>query len=157
MEHCGGQYLDLRFLDYLILLVVRRSTTKEPKMPKKILVIDDEVLVVESLKRLLKKAGYIVSTAQNYQEAIEGVKKNDFDLIISDIRMAGEDGIEIVKNIRSYLQENKKGMIPEILITGYVSEDKYQVAIELGVRAYLNKPFDIKEFLETVSEILNEK
>ena len=126
-------------------------------MAKKILVIDDEELVTKSLKNLLKKKGYLVFIASNYQEAMEGVKGNDFDLIVSDIRMAGEDGIEIVKNIRSYLKENNKGMIPEILITGYASEDKYQSAIELGVHAYLNKPFDIKEFLETVREALNEK
>ena len=48
-------------------------------------------------------------------------------------------------------------MIPEILITGYASEDKYQSALELGVRAYLNKPFDIKDFLATVRETLNEE
>ena len=126
-------------------------------MAQKILVIDDEELVTISLKNLLKKKGYFVCVAQNYQEAMEGVKEHDFDLIVSDIRMAGEDGIEIVKNIRAYLKENKKDMIPEILITGYASEDKYQSAIELGVRAYLNKPFDIKEFLETVREALDKK
>ena len=126
-------------------------------MPKKILVIDDEELVTASLKKLLKKSGYDVVIAQNSQEAMKSVKENDFDLIVSDIRMAGEDGIEIVKNIRSYLQENKKNRIPEMLITGYASKDKYQSAVELKVSAYVNKPFDIKEFLETVRRILSGK
>jgi len=126
-------------------------------MPKRILVIDDEQLVRESLKILLKKKGYDVFIAQNYQEAMDNVKENEFDLIISDIRMAGRDGIEIVKSIRSYMAENKKKMIPEILITGYAREDKYQDAIELGVQAYILKPFDIKEFLDSVQETLKEK
>ena len=126
-------------------------------MAKKILVIDDEQLVRDSLKNLLKRKGYDVNIASNFQEAMESVKGNDFDLIVSDIRMAGQDGIEIVKNIRTYLTESKKSMVPEILITGYASEDKYQSAIELGVHAYIHKPFDIKEFLETVKETLKEK
>ena len=124
-------------------------------MAKRILVIDDEELVTGSLKKLLKKSGYDVVIAQNSQEAMKSVKENDFDLIVSDIRMAGEGGIEIVKNIRSYLQEHKKDRIPEMLMTGYASKDKYQSAVELKVCAYLNKPFDVKEFLETVSKILN--
>ena len=123
-------------------------------MVRKILVIDDEQMVTRSLTKLLKKSGYEVDAANNGTEAMKKVREADFDLIISDIRMPGEDGIEIVKNIRSYLRDNKKNKIPEILITGYASEDKYQSAIELEVRAYINKPFDIKELLETVKEIL---
>jgi len=123
-------------------------------MAKKILVIDDEQMVTGSLTKLLKKSGYEVDAANNGVDAMKKVKEADFDLIISDIRMPGEDGIEIVKKIRSFLKESKKNIIPEILITGYASEDKYQSAIELQVRAYINKPFDIKELLETVKEIL---
>lgn len=125
-------------------------------MAKKILVIDDEELVVTSLLKLLKKGGYDAKSAQNYQEAMDRVKDDEFDLIVSDIRMAGQDGLEIIKSIRTYLKENEKKAVPEILITGYADEDKYKDALELGVKAYLNKPFDIKEFLEAVKENLNE-
>ncbi len=124
-------------------------------MPKKILVIDDEAMVTESVKKLLKKSGYEVEIAHSGAEAIKKIKDANFNLIISDIRMPGEDGIEIIKNIRSYLRENKRDLIPEILITGYASQDKYKSAIELKVRAYLNKPFDIKELLEKIKEILS--
>ena len=54
-------------------------------MAKKILVIDDEELVTKSLNHLLKKKGYSVFIASNYQEAMKGIKENDFDLIVSDI------------------------------------------------------------------------
>ena len=123
-------------------------------MSKDILVIDDEEMVTLSLKKLLKKSGYEVDTANNGTDVMKKIKEANFDLIISDIRMPGEDGIEIVKKIRAYLQDNKKDKIPEILITGYASEDKYQSAVELQVRAYINKPFDIKELLQTVKDIL---
>ena len=123
-------------------------------MSKNILVIDDEEMVTLSIKRLLRKSGYEVDTSNNGTDAMKKIKESDFDLIISDIRMPGEDGIEIVKKIRVYLLDNKKEKIPEILITGCASEDKYKSAVELQVRAYINKPFDITELLQTVKEIL---
>ena len=123
-------------------------------MSKNILVIDDEEMVTLSMKKLLKKSGYEVDTSNSGTDAMKKIKESDFDLIISDIRMPGEDGIEIVKKIRAYLLDNKKEGIPEILITGYASEDKYKSAVELQVRAYINKPFDITELLQTVKEIL---
>ena len=126
-------------------------------MAKKILVIDDEKLVTGSLEKLLKKVGYIVKTAQNYQEALEAIGESYFDLIISDVRIPDKDGIEIIKGIRAYLQQNQKTPIPEILITGYASKEKYQSAVDLNIRGYINKPFDVKEFLATVEGVLSEK
>ena len=123
-------------------------------MSKSILVIDDEEMVTVSMKKLLKKAGYEVDTSNNGTDAMKKIKESNFDRIISDIRMPGEDGIEIVKKIRAYLLDNKKEKIREILITGYASEDKYKSAVELQVRAYINKPFDITELLQTVKDIL---
>ena len=123
-------------------------------MAKNILVIDDEELVTESLKRLLKKEGYSVIIAASGKEAMEYVSKSDFDLIVSDVRMPEVDGVEIVKNIREYLKQNGKKTIPEILITGYSSEESLKQAQELKVADYIYKPFDIKQFLEVVKKNL---
>ncbi|MFA4889907.1 MAG: response regulator [Candidatus Omnitrophota bacterium] len=123
-------------------------------MPKKILVIDDEGLVIESLKRLLKREGYNTIIAKNGIEAMERVKEIDFDLIVTDIRMPGVDGIQIIKNIREFLAQGKKDPIPEILITGYASEESFKEAQHLQVADYIYKPFDTKEFLEIVKKNL---
>lgn len=119
-------------------------------MDKKILVIDDEDLVADSLKKLLKKSGYEVCTARSGAEAFEQVDKNDFHLIVSDIRMPDINGIEIVKAIRKKLKENGKKPIPEILITGYASEENLNEANKLKVADYIYKPFNIQEFLDVV-------
>ena len=124
-------------------------------MSKKILVIDDEELVTTSLKNLLKKQGYFVVVAQSHQEAMEKIKENTFDLIISDIRMPGKDGIDTIQDIRQYLFENNKKLIPEILITGFSDENRYKKALELEVKAYIKKPFNIQDLLEAVKEALN--
>lgn len=121
-------------------------------MPKNILIIDDEELVTKSLRRLLKKQGYEVVIAESGQEAIERVKESDFNLIISDVRMPEIDGIDAVTNIRDYLKQEKKQLIPEILITGYASEDSYNRASRLKVADYIYKPFDTNQFLSIVKK-----
>lgn len=119
-------------------------------MGKKILVIDDEKLVVESLKKLLKREGYEVNIAKNGAEAMARIKESDFDLIVSDIRMPDINGIEIVKKIREYLKQNGKSPVPEILITGYASEENMEEAEKLNVADYIHKPFNIKDFLDVI-------
>ena len=81
---------------------------------------------------------------------MEKVESEEFDLVVSDIKMPEMDGIETIKAIRKILDEKGKGPIPEILITGYADENKYQEAIELKVKDYIYKPFDISDFLEAV-------
>ncbi|MBM3246867.1 MAG: response regulator [Candidatus Omnitrophica bacterium] len=121
-------------------------------MAKNILVIDDEQLVIESLRRLLKKEGYDVTIALNGREALEKITQAEYDLVISDIRMPELDGIEIIKNIREFLRQNKKKAIPEILITGYSDEEILKQARQLKVADYIYKPFDTKEFLEIIKK-----
>jgi len=121
-------------------------------MAKHILVIDDEQLVTESLKRLLKKQGYSVTIADNGIDAIEKVKikESGFDLIVVDIRIPEMDGIEIIKKLREIM----KKPTPEIFITGYASDESLKQAQELNVADYIYKPFDIGEFLKLVQKNL---
>ncbi len=119
---------------------------------KKILIIDDEEIVTNSLQKLLKKEGYQTTIAKSGSEAIEKVKRTDFDLIICDVRMPQMDGITTIKEIRRYLKENNRPQPPEVVITGYADLDKYQAAMDLEVADYLYKPFDTQDFLKIVKK-----
>ncbi|MFA5119346.1 MAG: response regulator [Candidatus Omnitrophota bacterium] len=121
-------------------------------MAKHILIIDDEELVSKTLIKLLKKEGYTTEIARSGEEALGKIKKADFDLIISDVRMPGMDGVETIKQIRAYLEGVGKKSVPEVMITGYAEADKYEKAAELEVADYLYKPFDIDEFLSIVKK-----
>ena len=123
-------------------------------MDKNILIIEDEELVTKSLLMLLDSAGYKAAIAKSGSQALEMVKESVFDLIISDVKMPGMDGVETIKQIRSYLQKSNKKLIPEILITGYADIDKYQKAMNLGVADFLYKPFDNEEFLRIVKKAI---
>ena len=119
-------------------------------MAKNILIIDDEELITKTLQKLLKKQGYGVTIAQSGNEALEKVKKQEFDLIVCDVRMPEMDGVETVKEIRNYLKEQGKQSIPEVFITGYADEEKYKNAVKLKVADYIYKPFDREEFLAVI-------
>lgn len=123
-------------------------------MAKNILIVDDEELITKSLLKLLENEGYKAIVARNGSEAIQKVKETIFDLIISDVRMPGFDGIETIQQIRSYLKKSNKKIIPEILITGYADIDKYEKAMALKVADYLYKPFDKSDFLHAVRKVI---
>lgn len=121
---------------------------------KKILIIDDEMLVIESVERLLRTQGYDVTSCQTGRDAVESVKKSDFDLIITDIRMPDLNGIDALSKIREVLKEKGGKRIPEICITGYADDETTQRAERLGVSDYIYKPFDLKDFLDRVKRVL---
>lgn len=123
-------------------------------MAKNILVVDDEELITKSLLRLLSARGYNVTVAKSGQEALEKIKEADFDLIVSDVRMPEIDGIETIKQVRSYLERANKKPIPEVLITGYADIERYEAAMKLKVADYIYKPFDIEDFLKVIERNL---
>jgi len=121
-------------------------------MAKRLLLIDDDEVVLQSLERLLESQGYQVEKAHNGFEALEKAQNQVFDLVISDIRMPGMDGIEVIQKLREMNQERRREAIPEILITGYTDENTYLKALKLKVTDYLYKPFDMNQFLSVVAK-----
>lgn len=119
-------------------------------MAKSILVIDDEELITKSLLKMLSAEGYNATVVRSGEEALSKIKEADFDLIVSDVRMPRMDGIETIKEIRSYLKRTNKKSIPEVLITGYADKDKYEAAIGLKIADYIYKPFEREDFLKAV-------
>ena len=123
-------------------------------MPKKILVVDDDKLVLMTLKRLLRMEGYDVTTALSGAAALRHIDEEDFDLNIVDVKMPEMNGIETVKEIRKHLMDKKKNLIPEIFITAYAKEEIYREALLLDAAGYIEKPFDIKSLLNITKTII---
>lgn len=119
-------------------------------MRKKILVIDDDALVLKSLQNLLTRENYEVECVKSGGEAEAGLRQKSPDLIICDIRMPGQDGISVIKNLKSICQSELKKEIPFLFITGYASEEAPIDALKLGAKDYLLKPFDLDELVNSV-------
>lgn len=124
-------------------------------MSKKILLIDDDELVLQSIGRLLESQGYTVERARNGFEALDKAQSQDFSLVISDIRMPGMNGIEVIQRLREIHALRQRKPIPEILITGYTDKNVYLEALKLRVTDYVYKPFDMTQFLELIRKRLS--
>ena len=128
---------------------------------KHVLLVDDEPLVTRSLKKLLIQAGISnVWIAENGDKALQMVKElrdtksRSFDLIISDIRMPGIDGIETIKRAKDFISHAHGKESPVIFITGYEGDANVERAKQIGYVDYLYKPLDIKHFLTSVKKQL---
>lgn len=121
---------------------------------KKILVIDDEELITQTLAKALEKSGYEVLIAKTGSDAAVMSEEEDFDLIISDIRMPGLNGVETVRHVVEAMKGMKKKEVPIIFMTGYADEKVEAQARKLSPLAYIYKPFDYIEFLNHVKKAL---
>jgi CheY-like chemotaxis protein len=110
---------------------------------KKVLVVDDDPVISKSFNRVLAGKGYIVVSAENGQEALNKVAKEEYDAVFTDIRMPGVDGIEVAEQMRA-----KHPWTPVVIITGYGSPDNEARAEAAGVSGFLRKPLS-PEMIET--------
>ncbi len=116
-------------------------------LTKKILVVDDEIGIRQSLKKILEKEGFDVVTASNGDEAFKLIRGSDIDLLISDIRMAGMDGLELLKVCKSISPYTEV-----IMITGYASVDTAVDSMKQGAYDYITKPFKKADILKAVQQ-----
>lgn len=116
---------------------------------KPILVVDDEPIVRESISDWLKDAGYQVVTAKTGEEALELIEKQDFGVIILDVRLPGKTGITVLREVKGLKPEMKS-----IIITAYPSEELAREAMELGAVDYLIKPISVDSLERLIRETL---
>jgi signal transduction histidine kinase/DNA-binding response OmpR family regulator len=119
---------------------------------QRILVIDDEPRMVDSLKTLLTMEGYEVIGEHDPKRALARLNESDFDLIITDIRMPDYDGIDVLR--RAHEKDPYTGVI---LITGYASLDSAKNAIDKGAFGYLTKPLEMDELKLVVSQSMEKR
>jgi len=114
-----------------------------------ILVVDDEENAREGLSKILSKEGYRVETASNGKEAIDNLKRQRYDLVITDMRMPLMDGFEVLREIKK-MDEN----IGVIMITAYGEVESYLEAMNMGAFEYINKPVRVNELKRVITKVL---
>ncbi len=114
-----------------------------------ILLVDDDVHILELLQRHLQALNYHTYKAISVKEAIEILKDKSIDLLITDLKMPGVDGLELVKYVSEHYPD-----IPKLVVTGYPSIDGALEAMKSGVMDYLTKPFTKEELKKAVEKSL---
>jgi len=117
----------------------------------KLLLVDDDPSLMRLLVLRLEAEGYLLSTASNGQEALQVLRSEDIDLIISDLRMDEMDGIELFEQVQHYYPG-----LPVIILTAQGSIPEAVAATQKGVFGFLTKPFDKKELLAQITLALSQ-
>jgi DNA-binding NtrC family response regulator len=116
-----------------------------------ILLVDDDIAVLASLSKLLNHFGYVVAGASNSQAAMDYLAgtRNRFDVIITDLAMPGINGMEFLTLAKKTFPD-----VPVIVITGHTEQCTTAEALSLGAFAYLTKPLNFQEFVDTIESAL---
>lgn len=117
----------------------------------RVLVVDDEQAVRDLLAKTLTMADYDVDTAPDGASAIDKLRAVEYDLLITDLKMPGMDGLSVIREARRIAPD-----LPVIIITGYSTEASAIEAINLGVAGYLTKPFRLPRILAATARALGE-
>ena len=118
----------------------------------RIILVDDDQVLLDTMKILLERLGYIVNTATGGNEAIALMKSFVFDLVITDYDMPGMNGLQLALNARKVL-----GDTPVILFTGSIHLTDEQQMVGAGIAEILRKPCNTKDLDFTIKKVVTEK
>lgn len=116
-------------------------------MAKTVLIIDDEVMVLDALKVILEDLGYSVEGYSDPVAGEEAAIAGDYDLVLSDLRMPGKNGAEVVKAILA-----KKPKARVLVITAFPSDPLAEKALGYGALGLVRKPFEISKIIEYLDD-----
>ena len=119
-------------------------------MKKKILIIDDEETIRFTIRIILSKEGYEVSTANGYYEALDIIAKKDLDLIFADVMLDGKTGLDVLREAKK-----QNPACPVVLFTGYPNMESASEAVRLGAYDYIPKPVTKDTLLHIVNTALH--
>jgi DNA-binding NtrC family response regulator len=115
-----------------------------------ILVVDDEQIVLDSVKKHLRKTAYNVHGVSSVQKALLMMEETEFDLVLTDLMMPHIDGLELMKIVKSHYPK-----VPVIMITGYAAADTARQATRLGAFDNVAKPFSKAELITAINRALD--
>lgn len=102
---------------------------------RRVLVVDDDPVVGQSFNRVLSRKGYAVITAANGDEALAKLQSEQYDVVFTDLRMPGMDGLEVAEQVKA-----RQPWTPVVIVTGYGSQPSEDRARAVGVSEFLHKP-----------------
>jgi len=115
----------------------------------KILVVDDDAIVIKSCRRILEVEGFEVSAVPSADNALEAMKTSDVDLLLIDVKMPIRDGMYLMREIKKNWPE-----IPIIIMSGYPTPETIAEVLRLGATLFIPKPFRPDELMKSVRQVL---
>jgi ATP-dependent Lon protease len=145
-QHYGLQHVKERILEYLAVRTLCSVQTSQ------VLVVDDEEIARTNLEYILRKEGHQVSTAANGMEALKKVRAQEFDIVLTDLKMEKMDGIQLLESVKQIAPHTEI-----VMVTGYATVSSAVDALKKGAAHYLSKPIKLDELRSTVRNIIDKK
>jgi DNA-binding response OmpR family regulator len=123
---------------------------EDKNKPIKILLVDDERGFVDVISKRMSKRNIEVTKAYSGKEALQALRKTDFDAAVLDLKMEDMDGIEVLKIFKTIVPD-----LPVLMLTGHGSEEAARDGIQLGASDYLTKPCDLEELIAKIKEVVS--
>ena len=115
----------------------------------KILVVDDDAIVIKSCRRILEAEGFEVTSVPGADEALEKIKSSEFDLLLMDVKMPKHDGIFLMREIKKNWPD-----IPIIVMSGYPTPETIADVLKLGATQFIPTPFRPAELVKSVRQVI---
>jgi DNA-binding response OmpR family regulator len=125
---------------------------EDKNKPIKILLVDDEKGFVDVISKRMSKRNIDVTKAYTGTEALQALRKGNYDVAILDLKMEDMDGIEVLKIFKKIVPD-----LPVIMLTGHGSEEAARDGIQLGASDYLTKPCDLEELIVKIQEVVSSR
>lgn len=115
----------------------------------KILVVDDDSVVLDSCRRVLEAEGFEVYLASSAEMALDAMENGDLDLLLIDVKMPERDGMYLMREVKG-----KWPKVPIIVMSGYPTPETIADGIKMGGASFIAKPFTPDELLETIHQVM---
>lgn len=121
------------------------------KQGTRVLILDDEPIVGERLKASLERAGFVVDALSTSKEAIARLKERHYDILVTDLKMSGLDGMDVLRAAKQALPD-----IKPVVITGFATKDTADEAMRQGAAAFIAKPFKMSHLRDVLQQLVAE-
>jgi DNA-binding NtrC family response regulator len=118
----------------------------------KILVVDDEEIVLESCRAVLEEAGFEAVLVPSADKALQAMNHEDFALLLVDVKMPGHDGMYLMEEVKKQWSEK-----PVIVMSGYYTIDTINEAVRMGAATFIAKPFEPEELIATIQQVMKKE
>jgi DNA-binding NtrC family response regulator len=114
-----------------------------------ILVVDDDSICRDSMRKILERGGYNVEVATDVDSALDALKGNNFDLMVCDFRMPGKSGLDLLSELKV-----RNSRMPVVMVSAFADSETEKKSVKLGARL-LRKPFRRQELLDETSRCIH--
>lgn len=118
----------------------------------KILIVDDDPIVLDSCKRVFEAEGFEVSVVPSTDKALTAMENNAFDILLIDVKMPERDGMYLIRAVKKQWPE-----VPIVVMSGYPTPETIAEVLQLGAEEFIAKPFTPDELLEIVRQVLQKR